>query len=71
MNIVPESEPPARRSWVVDALIGGAVGAVIATVAWLISGDPAWFYAIPVIALLAELAPGYRPRVINTHRDGE
>ncbi len=71
MNIVPESKQPPRRSWLIDALIGGAVGAVIATVAWLISGDPTWFYAIPVIALLAELSPGYRPRVVRTRRDGE
>ncbi len=71
MNSVQESQQAPKRSWVIDALIGGAVGAVIATVAWLVSGDPGWFYAIPVIALLAELAPGYRPRVINTRRDGE
>ncbi len=71
MNIVPEVPERRKRSRLFDALLGAVLGAAIAMVAWLVSGEYAWFFAIPVIALLAELSPGYRPRTIKSRDQGK
>ncbi len=71
MNIVPEDSGRRNRSRLFDALLGAGLGAAIATVAWLVSGEYAWFFAIPVIALLAVLSPGDRPRTIRARNQGK
>ncbi len=64
MKIVFEA-PQRKHSRLFHAFIGACVGGAIAAAAWLISGELAWFFTIPTIALLAALAPRNRPRVIR------
>lgn len=46
-----------------DAAYGGAIGILIGVVGWVASGSLAWFYAVPVLAVLCWGAESRIPRV--------
>jgi hypothetical protein len=62
--IPPTEKPPSKRSILVAAAWGTAVGAVLGFAAWAFTGDAFWLLAVPVGALFGAQMPRERPNVL-------
>ena len=62
--IPPQSEPVTLRAQLLAGSLGALVGALFGGAMWFITGDLNWLYAVPICALIAPVAGGYRPHVL-------
>ena len=60
----PTEEPQSKRSTLVAAAWGAAVGAVLGFAAWAFTADAFWLLAVPVGALIALGMTRKRPNVL-------
>jgi cobalamin synthase len=67
-KVVPPSAgefEEARRRTYQASVVGAALGALVAFVAWVNSGTPEWFLAIPAGWVLGRAAMQLRPNIVH------
>jgi hypothetical protein len=62
--IPPTRKPPSVRAVAIAVALGAGAGAAAAIVAWLITADVRWFYAVPVCALIGGWLRLQKPNVL-------
>ena len=67
--IPPKEKRASSRERTLHALYGATIGTVVAVIAWLLTHEASWFYAVPIFALLGVWASDFRPNVLWGHRD--
>ena len=64
-NLIPPQHTEVTvRAQLLAAAYGAVVGAVVGSVLWVVTGEPHWFYAVPICALTGLWVRRKRPNVL-------
>ena len=68
-HLIPPNLPPRTfRGALLAAAFGASIGVVLSVIAWLVTNDARWFYAVPFGALVGVGLYRHRPNVLWGHR---
>jgi hypothetical protein len=62
--VPPEHKPRSFRERLLVLLGGAGAGLVVGLIAWLVSGEASWFYAVPIGAIFGWWASDFQPNVL-------